>query len=371
MGKPQILYLFSQVLLACFNWIVLIVLAKKFSPTVVGEYSLVLAWLAPIFLLYSMQMKSHFLTHRKASINDYFSLRVILVLPLTVICFVLMALDLNKAILLGVFVLKLSELLFEIPFMLDQKKQNLLKGSTLQILRTLSTYILLTLLIYKSFSFEVALIISSSSSLLFAMLYTLSKELKIDVKFNRSIFKQVLPLGCSAFLVSFMISAPRIFLKFFRSIDEVALFTVIFSFYAIWQLLFNNYFNGILDKLSSMSMKKACSLPSIVFLFSAVIFYFFDEAIYRLVFGENFIEAKSYTLILLVNILISLVSSTIYYRLLSQENYHSHFGINLKAFLLALILLPVMIYNYGVMGALIGQGIIQLFQTFLYVRLKK
>lgn len=368
MGISQLTYLIAQVSLAVFNWLILTIIAKKFDKTLVGNYSLVLAWLTPIFLLFSLQIKNRILTTKSENYTDLINLRFHLILPLIVVCSFVTFINLPSTLALAIFLIKLGEYIFEMPFVMDQKADKLLFGSIVQLSRNCLVYIFVIVLIYLNFSFIQSLMIGGSISVFIGILYAFYKKVKLKWRVRLTTLSVLIPLGISASLLSFSVSVPRIFLKSLVGIEQVAIYTVIFSFYSIWQMLFNNYFTGFLNRMQTMKIKEYLYLPLIVFGISALIFYNFDTLIYELLFGSGFKVAANYTIFLLANILLSFFSSLMYYKLLAQNNYNSHLWINIITFILSLILMYLFIKQWGIEGALIAQAIVQCIQLILYKR---
>lgn len=368
MRKSQLVYLFAQVSLAIFNWLILTILARKFGKSLVGEYSIILAWLTPLFLLYSLQIKNRYLTSSDAFITQFTTIRVLLIVPLILFSSLLLLLGYQNEIIVGVFTIKLAELIFELPFMKDQKHNQLLKASTIQLVKNIIIYSLILFLTISTGSFQLAIMVGGGVSLIISLMYVLHAKLKIQFRLDRNLLKSLFPLGMAAFITSFTVSIPRLYLKEIVGLESVALYAVIFSFYAIWQLVFNNYFTGVLNNLSKIKVDKLVKLPLVIFSICSIVFYLFDENIYRFLFGESFIDASDYTVLLLLNIFISFWTSFFYYQLLSKNDYKSHLKINLILVSISLLIVPVGIYYLKVSGALIGQSLVQLVQIYLYRR---
>lgn len=368
MRTSQLVYLIAQVSLAIFNWLILTVLAKNFSKSLVGEYSIILAWLTPIFLLYSLQIKSRYLTSLTVDLVSYVGIRLSLILPLIILILPLFFLNYPFEVITGVFLLKLAELLFELPFMKNQKDGNLYKASLIQLVKNIFVYSLILVLSISFKNFFFAIIIGGITSLLISIAYNLKEKVFLSFKFDKALFFSLLPLGIASFITSFIISIPRFYLKWLVGIQAVALYTVIFSFYAIWQLLFNNYFTGVLENMHKIKMMRLVRFPLIIFFISAMLFCFFDEFIYKLLFGSDFIDASKYTYVLLLNIFISFWCSLLYYKSLTVNDYSSQLKINTILLLSSIFIMPVAIIKFHIYGAFVAQALIQLIQVFLYRR---
>lgn len=368
MRISQLVYLLAQVNLAVFNWLILTILAKSFGKSLVGEYSIILAWLTPIFLLYSLQIKSRYLTSTSEKLEEFISIRLVLIIPLILFSSLLLLLGYQSQIIIGVFILKLAELLFEIPFMKDQKKGDLLKASIIQLIKNIIVYSIILVLTKSLNDFNIAILLGGAVSLLSSICYFIFSKIKVSYSLNKAIVKSLLPLGIASFITSFTISIPRLYLKELIGIEAVALYTVIFSFYAIWQLLFNNYFNGILNYMHKMNTFKLIRIPLGAFFLAALIFKLTDIYLYEVLFGSSFVEASSYSYLLLINIFISFWTSLSYYQLLSKKDYSSQLKINIIVIISTIIITPIAVAQYQVYGALLSQGIIQSIQLFLYRR---
>jgi O-antigen/teichoic acid export membrane protein len=363
----NIAYLFSQALVAAFNWGVLILLAKYTSTKFVGEYSLMMAYIVPISILTSLQMRGHYLTSSDFKISDYFSLRLILIIFLFIITGIIFSNYFDIWVVIGLIMIKAGEVLFDIPFVYEQKNNFLLKASKNYILRSSIVYGVFFLGIILSKKIEGSILISGIISFLIPLLYTRKLRIKFKLSNLEKLFKSIFFLGMSGFILSFNISLPRMFLAKLMSYEDVAVFTVLISLYSIWQLFFNNYFNSILHKLRDKKVIHIIQFPLILFSIVSIIFLFVDSKFYSLFFSEDFLICSQYSFELLIMIFLSLLSSSFYYHLLSKNIYSSHFFINISTFILNLIILYPLIQFFEIRGALYSWIIVNIAQLCMYL----
>lgn len=367
MNKSQLLYLFSQGLIALFNWLLLITLAQKFSKELLGEYSLILAYLTPLVLLYALQMKSHYLTNNKYPLKDYISLRLILFIPLFLLISIIGTVKVSFYIVLGVLFLKISDLIQEISFMKKQKEDELMKGSVDFIVKILMSYIVIFLLIYFKFDLKTSLLVGGGTGLFISLLYLMQHLSDFKFNFNKKLFLNLLPFGASSFILSFALMIPRFIIENTLGLEDLALYTVTFTFYGIWQLFFNNYFNGILEKMKSLSVFQRTSVPMTFFILCSFVFLCFDKEIYTILFGLEYALASKYSVLLILNIFLSFISSYFYFDRVSKMDYKSHFVVNSINLLLTFFVNINLISDYHLYGAFMAQGLSLLSQCSLYI----
>lgn len=368
--------MFSHLFLALANWVLLSFIAKTYSLEEAGTYNLVLAVLNPIFLLGSFQFRNHYLskpTSTGAELSNYVVARLSTYLPIILIGYVIAHLfGVLGEFFWGVLALKLVESLFELPFMAEHKSTKLLRAAVHHILKTFCVYLVLIFMLkmgnntFESFAAASAVGIVYGVSYLFFVFKNQQVSWRPKLEEVLNLFKATFLLALSASLLSFNVSLSRFYLSEIYGKEATAIFSVSFAFYGLWQLFFNSYLNAMLPNFNKHKSAEKLLIPiGIAFSFS-IGFWLLDEKIYTFLFGQAYIESSKLTLGLLVSIFLSFFSSYFFYARMSEQDYSSHFSINLISILINALLLYPMIKFSGIQGAYWAWAITLAIQCLLY-----
>ncbi len=349
----KVIFIFSHAILALGNWLLLATVAKSYTLTEAGDYNLVLACLTPIFLFCSFHLKNYFLAKEGSEKNfSNFVLNRSLGVLISLFSAIVVAsyMGVVNQFFWGVFLLKSSEVFFELPFMFEHKSDRLGRTSFLHILRSLLVYGTLIYLLAGEAGVLYSFSVASLASYIGTAIY-LWKLKNISWSFSYlevfRLFKSTFWLGGSASLLSLNVSLPRIFLAYTMGKEAIAIYSVSFAFYSIWQLFFNSYLNAILPKFSQTGLKDKVIFPLAIFLVGSCGFYFFDGEIYSFVFGNEYLAASELTPGLLCSVFLSFFSSYFFYDFMSKGDFEVHFKLNLAALGAHAIVLYPMILMYG------------------------
>tara|TARA_Y100000780_G_scaffold232596_1_gene268967 strand:+ start:101453 stop:102616 length:1164 start_codon:yes stop_codon:yes gene_type:complete len=368
----KIIFILSQVILAVGNWILLATIAKNYSLTETGDYNLALACLAPTFLFFSFHLKNYFLAKDSSNMefSHYVHTRILsMVLALAVALVAGSVLEVVNQFFWGVFVLKASELIFELPFMYDHKIDKLKRASGRHILRSLLVYGCLVFLLESKVGIFTSFGISGLLSILGTIPYILTvnnQDWSFSLQKVASLIRSTFWLGGSASLLSLNISLPRIFLAYTLGKEATAIYSVSFAFYSVWQLLFNSYLNSILPKFTSASLKEKVVIPLVIFIACSLIFINFDTEIYRVIFGPEYIKATELSPGLLGAIFLSFISSYFFYDFMSKGSFKAHFNLNLIALGVHAIVLYPLIKLIGIEACYYSWTLALIVQCGLY-----
>lgn len=363
MSAGQGLYLMSQTLLAAANWFLLAVIARILSVEQTGLYNLTLAIQAPVFLLFSLQLKNHYLTQVSPSEEDFiqrFWIRFFLIPVATILALgIAFIFEAKGEFFWGVAFLKSSELIFELPFMREHKLNRLVRASSAHILRSVFTYGVLTISLFQGLGVFLAFGLASGASLLFTFAYWIFcaggfrlVAPKLDVM--RGIAVSCLPLGASAALLSLNVSLPRFYLNELIGKEAIALYSVSFAFYGLWQLFFNSYLNAMLPRFNETGTVEKFILPLGAFALFAAFFVVFDDILYSVLFGSSYGQASSFTYGLLVSTVLSFFTSFLFFSRMSQGLYGIHLRFNVAALVFNAVALGPAIKYFGPQGSYIS-----------------
>ncbi|MCO4754733.1 MAG: hypothetical protein KC478_09625 [Bacteriovoracaceae bacterium] len=372
MLSVKTIFIFSQALLAAGNWALLSYLARNFPVEATGEYNLVLATLSPIFIFFSLHLKNHYLSEPKSSFPLYVATRSLSLIAILVLAFVVGSwMGIVNQFFWGVFLLKTSEVLFELPFMYEHKKSHLGLACTRHIIRTVFVYSLLIYMLESGQGVIASFALPACLSVVATIFYIKFKTHKDDwgVKVSEivELCKITAPLGGGASLLSLNVSLPRIYLAFLLGKEATAVYSVSFAFYSVWQLFFNSYLNALLPKFRSITLKEKLLIPLVLFGIGAIVFSIFDEYLYITLFGASYSVATELTPGLLISILLSFFSSFLFYEFLSRGEYKVHFFLNFLALLANGLMLAPLIMGMGIAAAYYAWAIAVGVQCMLYL----
>lgn len=380
MWAGQSAFIISHVFLAVANWALLTLVARTYSLAQTGEYNLALAALTPLFLFMSLQGRNRFLSDKRdlqSSFSDFLFSRALMIPAVLVAALGLyFFLNIPGDFYWAVFLLKLSESVFELPFAYGHKSEGAGKASLIQVFRVLGTYGFIVLSLYRSGSITESFIIGALFSVIFslAMFHYNLKGVKTQFDFRwqkvLAYIKSSLPLGSAASILALNVALPRFFLDQVKGPDSVAIFSVSFAFYSIWQLFFNSYFNALLPHLTKLSKARKLAPLGPLAIFGGIMWAFSGD-LYSYLFGDSYIYASSLDVGLVLSAFISFFSSYFYYDYLSRGVLSSHFKINVFAFILNLTALYPFIHFFGTAGAFYSWGLALSVQCLFYYHKKK
>lgn len=372
--------MFSHIFLAVANWALLTIIARSFNLAQTGEYNLALATLTPLFLLISLQQKNRFLSDAR-DIRDSFSdflFSRLLMTPIALIAAYALTfiVEIPGDFYWSVFLLKVSETFFELPFAFGHKTLGAGKAAIAHFFRTLGTYGFIVFMLMRSDSISQAFIDGALFSVVFSIgiFHFLFKGLKAQFSFHKtqvaSYIRTSLSLGLGASALALNVSLPRFFLDQISGAKTVAIYSVSFAFYSIWQLFFNSYFGAVLPHFDKLGpVRKALPLLALA-LFCAPMLLFGAE-IYEFIFGPDYAIAGQLNMGLLLASFISFFSSYFYYEYLHLGALKDHFKVNLIALgANALALWPLIKY-FHTAGAYYAWSMALLVQCGLYFYKRK
>lgn len=268
----------GNLIYAMCQWGIFISITKFGTPEMVGQYALGLAITAPIVLFLNLNLRVVMVTDKKEmySFNDYFTLRIVMVLlSLCIIFFVSLFLTSSLITLLVVLQVGLSkafECISDIFHGIFQKVERMNLVSISKILKGALSLILVLILLYFTEDIIMALSGLVISWVIILIIYDykngkrilknyLDKESEI-IKFNWSFYKikrlstLSLPLGIVAALDSLNVNVPRYFIQGSEGEVMLGYFAAITYLMVVGSTIINALGQAVTPRLSLYYSKK-------------------------------------------------------------------------------------------------------------------
>lgn len=247
--------------------------------------------------------------------------------------------------------------------------------SVKNIIEPMIRFVAVTLLFIAGLKLEGALIAHLSAYILSAYLgYIFLKKIfplfrtSIKATFEpKKLLAFSIPLLFVSFLQTGLIRSDKLLLGYFRSSEEVGIYTAAFQTAMLILMIlqsFNTIFAPIISDLYNRSER-----IKLEFLFKAVtkwvftlslplsfMFFFFSDEI-LMVFGEEFLLGSTCLKILAISHLINTATGSVGYLLIMSGHQNIEFFNNLGTLLLEIVLCSIYIPKHGILGAAIATGI--------------
>lgn len=353
------------------QWIILILFSHMAGQEYLGQYSLALAIVSPIFAISNLQLRPLYILDRNGKKNyeysDFYYLRIFLGILGLIFCLILGLFTENILfpIIFIVSCLKLFEVYSDIVYAYyNAHNQTKLIGKSLLIKGILSVLAVLVGLYF--FNFYISLLLYL---LIYAIIWQFvdyyyileTQEIKkARKKINLTIVKLALPMGLSLGILTLQTNLPRLFVGYYVGIEIAGVFTVLSYFTVVGSILINSicqYFSPKLvvswNRNYGEFQKTVTVMIGISILLGVVaifISYFFGRFTLGLIYGKSYqIYVHELNLVMISGMVIYICTS-LGYILTSIGFLKNQFFLFLFTLLCNIMLLYYLVPSYGMIG---------------------
>jgi len=388
------LVLLGNAIYAFTQWLLVIMFSKLGSVTLVGDFSLGMAIVSPIFLFSSLQMRSlqSTDTNYKLSFHEYLSTRLFLSLCAYVIVFVYSLVYTSEAYLMTIILIiafgKVIESISDVIYADYQRREYMRVISASLILKGIvsSIIVLLSLLWQKN---NVIVITSLVISWIIVFVcYDLRKALSlgpIRITLPRrgvliELLKKGIPLGFVSLIISLNDSIPKLIIERQLGTEELGYFSsIVYITFAGGTVinalgqsaaprLANHYINNIIN--FKRMVNKLALTGLLIGLLLIAIAYIFGDYILSIAYTSDYLKYKKLFVLVMLWASIGYVSSFYGYAMTAARKINVQPKIFIMVLIVIALLSLVLIQDYGLYGvvyAMIAGAIVQLISSYLVI----
>ncbi len=280
--------IFSNIVVALFNWAQLSLITKTTSLTIVGIYTLALSISNPVFQFFNLQLRSVFVSDRnkKYNFNQYFSLRILCSLCSLLLCFIInIFFYINNY---EYFIISfMISLLYLIDSLIDifnarfHYEEMFLFVSLSNISRVVFSFlgIALGILFLRNYiiGFILAVIFKLFSLIFYDYLYLKSiKPIKINIDISKkliSLLRYSIPLGITVLIASLNINVSKYFVNIRFGIELQGAYSSIAYLYALGIFFIGSLGQIVMPKIANYYLlNKITYVKKIVYLYISFCF---------------------------------------------------------------------------------------------------
>ncbi|HEX9997313.1 MAG TPA: oligosaccharide flippase family protein [Abditibacterium sp.] len=369
-----------------FQWALLIVIAKLETPTTVGQYSLALAFASPIYFFFSLQLSTVYVTDVKEEYDflDFLYLRFVCLFAasflLIIASFTLRSLEQVSLLLIPISLIKIFESIRDMIYAIWQKSESMHMMSISRVLQgTLQIVILYAILKYNGDLF-LALLIVAIVSLLITIFYDVYYGLK-GYKFSKSsicnsigtrgnnfsesnlyiLFKKSLPLGIVSALSMLNATIPRYFLGYHSSLEELGIFSALWSIILLISMLCISVMQSLLPKISRLFdtdltnfvrlMRNLILLSTVANCLVVIASYLWGSSFISLIFGKEYAAYPDVFLWMMASSILYIAASIIGSFISATRSFQNQFIVWIFVVITSAAMCALLIPKYRLLGA--------------------
>lgn len=377
----------GNIVYAISLWAVIASITKFGTVEMVGQYSLALAITAPIFLFLQMNMRSIQATDKENefSYDEFLMTRIILSslgIFISLVASFIFSIDILLFIIIFIVTLaKFSESISDITYGLFQKKELMMYSSLSKVLRGTISVITLSIVLYFTGNFLIALISYAIVWMVILFIYDLPFSKKVNeqlsllkgISFNSywQVLKKLtiisLPLGIVATIDSLNVNTPRYLISFFLDEEKLGFFAAVSYLIIAGQTVITALAHASMPKLAGywISNKESFRklLNKLLFIGLVIGFigctttYFFGEIILTLLYTELFSPYSFLLFIIMIAGSFWYLSGFLNAAIIAMKLYKIQIPIYLVSLIVTLISGFMLIPLYELNGAAISLGV--------------
>lgn len=367
-------YMFvANIVSALCKFLILLVIVRLGTPEEVGKYNYALVITAPIFLFFSLKIRSIIVTNDQYKLNDFastiISLNSILIIVVSILLWFLS--KENFGVILIISLIKFFENLKEIPYGVYQKEEKLKLMSYSMWIYNISSLILFSLIYLIFQNLNLALIASLFSCVISVLFidkliiksnFGITFNFVLDYKKIKDIIILSIPLAFSSALGSLNTGIPRILLEKFFGQYTLGIFSTIAYILVIGSLFANSISQVFLPKLRrlfkeknkkefEMLTKKMVSIGVLMGLIALLTSITIGKFILSLVFGSEYGANNIVLIILSLGLLFILSGVFLGTSIIATGNYNVNYKISVLLLVSVLLFSFILIPKYSLLGA--------------------
>lgn len=367
-------YMFvANIVSALCKFLILLVIVRLGTPEEVGKYNYALVITAPIFLFFSLKIRSIIVTNDQYKLNDFastiISLNSILIIVVSILLWFLS--EENFGVILIISLIKFFENLKEIPYGVYQKEEKLKLMSYSMWIYNISSLILFSLIYIIFQNLNLALIASLFSCVISVLFidkliiksnFGITFNFVLDYKKIKDIIILSIPLSFSSALGSLNTGIPRILLEKFFGQYTLGIFSTIAYILVIGSLFANSISQVFLPKLRrlfkeknkkefEMLTKKMVSIGVLMGLIALLTSITIGKFSLSLIFGSEYGANNIILIILSLGLLFILSGVFLGTSIIATGNYNVNYKISVLVLVSVLLFSFILIPKYSLLGA--------------------
>ena len=351
-------FLGNLIFLGC-QWSIMLILARKGTPFIAGQYALALGFTMPVIAVCQMQLTQLQVTDIKKehSLKDYFVFRSVALLVgfLSVIILTKVFRSTDTKLIIFLFIAKSFESLGEVIYGYLQSSEKFKELAFIKIFRGIVIILTVTICINAKFDlFTIIVALSLISFLTFLFIeYRLVTSIIRKDSFGKwagfkNIFIAAFPLGLSSGLNSVTTNIPRYFLNYYYGKEVVGYFSVIYS-PITWLALIPSVMNQVILPKASFYIQnkqlkeyiniivKYTIIISVFFAIVVLVFNLWGEELLALLFGFQYAKYSNLLKILSVSLLIANIGCIGPYTVSASRSFWLQFSAVFLSFIIMLV----------------------------------
>lgn len=379
----------GNVVSALVKWLILILIARIFTPKELGIYSLAFAITSPLALFMNMKLRALAVTDPNLSFQNYIISRNLLTLfSIMLLIGISLVIYPDYTLIIALVGLsKIMDLHSEIYYSLPQINNDFNYIGKLMIYKHLFILTSFIMAIALTKNLMLSLLIQFVSQFMF---FHIIEKKGINKKYSsndksytkedvKRIIKYGLPLGLSLMLISLTSNFPKYLLEYFTSTEMVGFYSAITYIVIMGNLVMNSISQNFLPKLTKLfndnefnTFKKyvflyltcfSILLGVIIILFSI----FLGDTFLEIVYGPNFTKYSNILIIMSIAVTLNFISWNFDTAIMSMRYISIQPKISIIVLIVSVLSGYILIPLYGVDGT--AYAMIITFMSQLLIRL--
>lgn len=376
------LNLTANLAMAFYQWGLLIILTRSMGQNEVGIYTYAIALVTPLVTWLQMQMRNRISTDDEGwSLEDFMRARasaIILLLSFSPVLLLWQSLNDWLVATLPLCIVKCAELISDFAYAIDQKNENLAPTQKSQISKALLAIIGSGIVAFTTKN--LALTLWLNAAILLAVTYAIDfrrtnwRLLRQTASASwKKLVTQGLILGIGALSVALHFNIPRYFVKTHLGNEPLAIFAVLFQFYAIAVLVINALIQPMLPQMAKSraggrlafmrSFSKLLSLASLAGVIIALLIQFLGNEFIHLLYGNKYIVRESLIGFVAWTTFAGVLIQSLNYTLYALAKFKLHTMISIATLFVSIIAAFIVPAASGLEGALLIFNIGLIFQA--------
>jgi len=378
--------LLANIVYALAQWGILVILARFFSQENVGEYFFALALTAPIALLSSLKLSNLVVTleDKYTNSSDIFGSRLLLSLIFIfftfIIYFVFFKERLNIWILSSVVLYKLLEQYDDIIISFYQKGMNFKRIFIVKSFRAcVYTFLIyISILIFNDYYFSITL--GTFVYLVCWIFFNKNYLNEFSFKFFNIYIKNGLYLSASSSLASLSTSGTRLYIGYTLGTVALSIYGVISYSLVAFSLIISaltQYFLPLFSRSKENKnkfLKEILKSQIIIFLicvFFLIFSFFYGNELLNIFYGSDYKEYGFFLFLVFLSSFFKASSSLIGTAMTALRIYSFQLRFTIISFIMTVILTPLFIFNFDILGAFLALLIVNILEWVLYIFFSK
>lgn len=305
------LLIIGNLLNAIYLWSVISILARKFDIGLLGQYTLSLSIVTPIFCFVYFGFRILLVTDIKKELNIYkllkfkTALTIFFVIVAAITHFSIYRNDIIESVFYFVLFYKLIDSYYDFFIGVNHRNDNIRKHGAILIVRSISLTLVFILGSYyfESYNISFSIVLITSIFILYYFelkSFNLKKfyKSKIDIQESIKVSRISFPIVSSAFVNSILVNVPNYYISYFYNAKEVGFYAIFYSFNVLLNIVIISlgqyYLREISKDYNVRNLKKIKSIVSIfiiclggVSISAFLVSFLIGDYALKILFGEN------------------------------------------------------------------------------------